>query len=69
MPLPRPCFSHSLTTTVFDAAVAVIDDHKSDSMCLLLENSHSTDILMSGMAKISQAITDKIGKSMACFCI
>ena len=69
MPLPRPCFSHSLATTVFDAEAAVIDNHKSDSVCLLLENSHSTDILTPIMAKISRATRDRIGKSAACFCI
>jgi hypothetical protein len=28
MPLPRPYFSHSLATTVFDTEVAVIDDRE-----------------------------------------
>jgi hypothetical protein len=60
MPLPRPCFNHSLATTVFDAEAAVIDDCKSDSVCLLLENSRSMDILTPGIAKISQVIRDKI---------
>jgi hypothetical protein len=69
MPLPRPCFNHSLATTIFDAEAAVIDDCESDSVCLLLENSCLMDILTLGMAKISQAIRDKIGKSAACFCM
>lgn len=69
MPLLRPCFSHSLATTVFDAEAAVIEDRESDNVCLLLENSHSTDILTPGMARMSWAMRDKIGKSAACFCI
>ena len=63
MPSPRPCFSHYLATTVFDAEAAVIDNCELDSVCLLLENSHLMDILMPGMAKISRAIRDEIGKS------
>jgi hypothetical protein len=67
MPSPKPRFSHSLATTVFDADAAVIEDRESDKVCLLLENSRSTEILTPGMARMSRAMRDRIGKSAACF--
>ena len=56
MPSPQPCFSHSLETTV-------LGDHKSDKVCLLLENSHSTAILTPEIARMFHAMRDRTGKS------
>ena len=47
--------------TVFEADIAVDDDQVSKRVCLLLEKSHSTDILTPGMSRMSLAIWAKIG--------
>ena len=58
---PKPFFNHSFITTVFEADIAVNDERVSERVCLLLEKSRSTDILMPGMARMSLAIQAKIG--------
>ena len=60
-------FSHSFAITVFDTDSAVIAEHKSNNMCLLLEKSCSTEMLTPGMAKTSQAMQASMGKSTTCF--
>src|SRR5882762_11266498 len=59
-------FNHSFTTTVFDADSAVVDDHKSERVCLLLENNCSTDILTPGIDRTSRTIRASTGKLIAC---
>jgi hypothetical protein len=67
IPTPKPFFSHSFTTTVFDADLAVKEEQESESVCLLLKNSYSTEMLTPRMARTSQAMQASTGKSVACF--
>jgi hypothetical protein len=64
--VPKPFFSHSFTIAVFNADSAVITEHKSDKVCLLLEKSNSTEILTHGIAGPSQVRRVSTRKSATC---
>jgi hypothetical protein len=43
-------------------------ERESDRVCLLLEKSRSTEMLTPGMARISRAMSARMGKSAVCIC-
>ena len=53
---------------VIDAIYADIDEHASESVCLLLENKCSTETLTADTAVISHAIQESIRKLEECCC-
>src|SRR5271168_281716 len=64
----NPLLIHTFDKRAFDTVSALRDPHKSKQICWDFENTRSTETLVAGMARKSQAIRKMVGNETAWAC-